>query len=83
MTRVPPYVGQVGWSTTSAPGGLVIIVHLAEAPWPGRGVWAQVRHVLDHPYGYANDTLGWYPVGELAPCRWPEAEDAATPGAHA
>lgn len=67
------YVGQVCWTALSAPGGLVEVVWVAQD-----GLWGdvvQVRHVLDHPYGYARETVGWYALRDLQPCSWPEAED--------
>lgn len=66
-------VGQVCWTTLTAPGGLVEILWLTrDATW---GHVAQIRHLLDHPYGYAQGTIGWYPLRDLQPCYWPE-EDA-------
>lgn len=37
---------------------------------------AQVWHVLDHPYGYLQGLGGWVALRDLAPCYWPEEEDA-------
>ena len=77
MTHVRPYIGQVCWTTTSAPGGLVTIAHLTAAPWGDGRLWAQVWHVLDHPAGYGRGLGWWVPLCQLQPCAWPEAEDDA------
>ena len=77
MTTTTPYVGQVCWTQISQPGGLVEVRALAPSVViPGR-MMAQVRHVLDHPYGSPMGSVGWYPIRDLQPCAWPEAE--ATP----
>lgn len=64
-----PDAGQVCWTGLTPPGGLVEVLAVA-------GAWVQVRHVLDHPYGYGRGTVGWYTREDLQPCAWPEEDDA-------
>lgn len=60
-------ISEIYWTNLSKPGGPVRVLDIQPFSSYDSEPAAYIEHLVDHPYGYAKGTKGWYLCKELRP----------------